>query len=422
MGLFLACLSLQALLPQQNAVPRLQYALWEARYPWLARSVDKLGLNTIASTWWFWGLGFALAGSLGLSAGRRAFVMMRTGPSPRGSQIALGVIPSGQSLPEVTAVLRHRGYATSVSQEGVAGRKGTPGSWGSLLFHGGLVLLFLGVLLSSATRFRGFVELAPGQTFQETNGYLVERRGVLAPQGLDLSVTVLEMGVAFWPDATVKDIWAQVAVQEGDSPVVEGVVRRNQSLRVQGTLQGTSLTLGSPFGAAALLRYTPADGSGPLQGYVHFPAESPQNRFTIPGAGLETEAALLGPWRQALEGPSSSSPPFLQLTLRGEGTTPVPHDLGLGESMAVAGGELAFDSMKPWALFMVSQDRGLPVMVLGGLAAVAGLALALFIIPRWVWIRPADGGWQVTGQTPWAEASFLVEMRRIAVEIEGSRQ
>ena len=417
MGLFLACLLLQALLPQQDAVPRLQYALWEARYPWLARLVDLLGLNRIASTWWFWGLGFSLAGSLALSAGRRAVAMIRSGPSPRGSQIALGVVPSGESLGEVTAVLRHRGYAISGSQEGIMGHKGTLGSWGSLLFHGGLVLLFLGVLVSSATRFRGFVELASGQAFQESNGYLVERRGVLSPRGLDFSATVVEMGVAFWPDDTVKDIWAQVVVQDEESPVVEGMVRRNQSLR----LQGTVLNLGSPFGAAALLRYIPSDGSGPLQGYVHFPAESPQNRFTIPGAGLGVEAELLGPWRQALEGTPSSSPPSLRLTLGGEGGAPAPHELGLGQSVAIAGGELAFDSLKPWALFMVSRDRGLAIMILGGTIALVGLALALFVFPRWISIRPAEGGWQVTGQTPWAVSSFQAEMRRIRVQIEGSK-
>ncbi len=418
MGLFLACLLLQALLPQLGAVPRLQYALWEARYPWLAQGVDVLGLNRIASTWWFWGLGFTLAGSLALSTGRRAVAMIRSGPSPRGPQLVLGVIPLGESPQGVPAILRHHGYATSISRAGVEGRKGTAGPWGSLLFHGGLVLLFLGVLVSAASRFRGFVELASDQAFQESSGYLVERRGVLSPRGLDFNATVLEMGVAFWPDASVKDIWAQVVVREEGSPFVEGVVRRNQNLRVR----GTSLTLGSPFGAAALLQYTPSDGSGPLQGYVHFPAESPQNRFTIPGAGLVAEAELLGSWRQALERVAPSSPLVLRLTLVGEGNAPPPHELGLGESLAVAGGELTFAGLKPWALFMVSRDRGLPIMILGGLIALAGLALALFVAPRWVWVRPTEEGWQVRGQTPWEGASFRSEMRRIMVEMEGSRQ
>lgn len=415
MALFVTCLAIQALLPQRGTISTVQYALWQARYPPLARILETLGMDQVSSTPWFLALGFALAVSLGSSTARRAVSLLRHDPVPHGPEVTQEVWPSDKNMPEVARALRRRGYAVTLTQEGLSARRGMLASWGSLGFHGGLVLLFLGALVSAATRFTGFVELAPGQVFDEGSGYVAQRSGPLASQAPALSLAVLETEASFWPDGTVKDIWAHIALQEGDGSFAEGIVRRNQDL----SLGASSVTLGSPFGPAVLLRYEPGGGEKVVQGYVHFPSDgqSFRNRFIVPTVGVEVQVELEGPWPAVLEGGELALPPRLLVTATDAERGLVREELVLGQAAAVTGGDLRFVSLEPWALFMVARDRGLPILIVGSVLALVGLALALFIVPRWVWVTGRNDGWRIVGRSPWAVSSLLVELRALEMEL-----
>lgn len=419
MALFLACLAVQAMLPQRGAMSPVQYALWQAQHPVLARGVNVLGFDSIATTPWFWALGFALAGSLAMSALRRAVGLLHRGHQPRGHTIALEISPA-RPLVDVAASLRRRGYALQESEGGLIGRKRVWSSWGSIIFHGGLVMLFLGVLVSVGTRFTGFVELAPGQTFQERSGYLQTRSGALASEHPEFTTSVLETGIAFWPDDTVKDVWARVIVQETGNTATKGTIRRNQSVRTG----PSSVTLGSPFGPAVLMRYAPASQTEVLEGYVHFAADGlpPRNTFVIPGTGLEAEAELVGPWQEVMEGTSPARPLSVSLVLPNGEKGVIRWELALGETVSVPGGELSFVSLEPWVLFMVSRDSGLRIIVVGGLVALIGLSVALFIVPKWLYVLPHGNGWRFVGQTPMGTALLHRELDGIADEnrVDGS--
>lgn len=413
MTAFGSCLVIQAIVPQHGTVPPLQYALWRARYGVLASGAEALGLDNISSMWWFWALGFALAASLALSVSQRAISLLKHGPEPRGATLSV-TCQSSVSSSELLAVLSEKDYRVFQTGLGLRARKGLLGPWGSLVFHGSLVMLIVGALISASTRFTGFVELAPGQRFNEANGYVAQRGGHFAAYDRNLTVDVQNISVEYWPDGSVKDIEAGVTLHEKNGSPESGEISRNKVLKAG----ESSMTLGSPQGPAVLLRFTPDNGGLASQGYVHFSeAEALLNSFSLPGSTSAVEAEITGPWREALTDYGGSQSLVMKLTMPDENGTNHTVEIALRQSASLHGGDLTFVDVESWALFMVSRDRGLPILVIGGILAIAGLALALFIAPRWLEVSSAEGGWHMTGQTPWNRDSIRKDLDDIVTAI-----
>ena len=424
MGLLLASLAAQALFPQQGRVSELQYTLWRANYPGLSRAVNVLGLDRVAAMAWFWGIGAALATSLGVSTLRRAMRLLRHGQLPRGARVEHWVADAPDALPRVAPTLGRLGYRVTAHQEGLAAQRGTFGSWGSILFHGGMLVLVAGAFLSAGVRFTGYVEIAPGQVFQPGDTYAQVRSGFLAHDQPQIWVNVEDIDVSFWPDGSVKEVQAEGVMWGRQGEESQGVARRNRTMKAG----GVTLTMGSPLGPAALLEYRPKGALAGGTGYVHFTEAGGRltNRFTLPGTATQVEASLVGDWRAALEGRAEALPPSLKVQIAGAGEDAVlqPKDaalveLQLGQSVALADGELRFAGLRPWVLFMISQDRGLPIMVAGGVVGLLGLTLALLMSPRWILVRRQSDGWQIEGRSPGSRTALRRDVEGLAQEMEG---
>jgi len=259
-------------------------------------------------------------------------------------------------------------------------------------------VLILGAFLSAATRFVGYVELAPGQVFQERSGYAQQRSGPLASSQPLLTAYVEELSVTFWPDGSTKDIHVQAVLNNGAGNEDAGDFGRNGTLQVG----ATTLTLGSPLGPAVLLRYTAEGASQADAGYLNFYEVAGRllNRVDLPGIEGSLQAELFGDWRAALEGKAGSSPVWLEMRPASSVAGAAQEKLPLGSKIPLAGGDLEFVALQPWALFMVSRDVGYPVLLAGAALAILGLTLALFISPRWAFLSRHSEGWQLTLQGP----------------------
>lgn len=407
MALLLACLALQAVIPQRGTVSDLQYTLWRARHPAVTGMMVALGLDRIASTLWFWCIGAALAAALSVSVARRTWRLLRHGPAPRGAELRQWSAGPQEALPLGARRLHSMGYAVKSDEAGLIARKGMVGPWGSLAFHAGLLVLVAGAFISAGTRFAGYVELAPGQAFGPEDAYAQIRKGVMVQGRPDVAVQMKSIAVSFWPDGMVKDLQADVALRGRNQQEVAGTIGRNHSIAIG----GVSLMAGSPLGPAVLLEYHAPGGQNPGSGYINFSDVGGRlvNRFTPPGSAAQVEVELVGDWRAALEGIGEASPPVLRLTTKDEKGAPMILALRRGESVTLAGGELRFVALQPWVLFMVSRDAGIPVMVVGGALGIVGLALALLVAPRWIQVRRQNNGWLVEGRASWGRDSLTRE-------------
>ncbi|MBI4312868.1 MAG: cytochrome c biogenesis protein ResB [Chloroflexi bacterium] len=414
MGLLLFSLAVQAALPQRGVATDLQYTMWRARYPFIARLAETTGLDRVASMPWFWAISVVLALALSVSVSRRAWRLARRGASPRGPRAEVSLAASSDVPANVESMLRSKRYAVATQGLGIAARTGAIGPWGSLLFHAGLLVLIAGAFLSAATRFVGYVELAPGQVFQERNGYAQQRSGPLASSQPMLTAYVEDLSLTFWPDGSVKSISANAALNSGSGGEDAGDIGRNGSLRVG----ATTLTLGSPLGPAALLRYTPNSDSQPAEGYLNFFEVSGRlvNRFNVPGTDASFQAEMSGDWRSALEGKPGAS---VWLEMRPERSAPgaARERVDMGAKMPLAGGTLEFAGVRPWALFMVSRDVGYPVLLAGALLAILGLTLALFVSPRWVFLSCNGDGWRLSLQGPGPRDRLERDLRALAASV-----
>lgn len=398
--MFLTAIVAQVLIPQRNSVAQDQLMLWKARYPMLAEIASVLGLHHIASTPWFWVLSIALIASIAASAVYRISRMMRSGSRLHGTKMLIREsMVSPTSPDQIASVLRERGntlIGLNSNRSSIKTRAGRLGQWGSIIFHGGLVIVFIGVVISSATRFTGFVELAPGQVFAENDGYAAERGGPYAKRDGGLLFGVDDISVTFWPDGSIRGISADI-VDGASTGVAEasGLIRRNKTIGIS----NSQVSIGASFGPSALLEYQPYQAADASYGYVNFERDADTaNQFQVPDPSIElVRASIEGDWREALGGSNNVDDLILALRVTGVDGVTTHHQLALTESLQLPNGAIRFVELRPWALFMITRDAGLRLIALGGLIGLVGLAMALFIEPRFVNPARVSNRWVLDG-------------------------
>lgn len=407
MLLFAGCLVLQALLPQKDIALAASYARFWNKLPFLKPAAIFTGMDRIASTAWFQVIWISLALCLALCIFRRVTEIKAGKTSAWRYEVTSKIADSGLPASAITGALRQRRFAPFLEGNSIYSQKGTQGLWGSVIFHAGILLVCAGVVLSSLTRFSGFVELAPGQVQEASRGYTGQQSRSNLHQVPEMSIFVSDINMAFWPDNTLRDLSSHVRIS-GRSGKAEGTITRNKSLR----LQGNSVNLGSRIGPAALLSYTGLKDSRTVQGYVNFPGESefPRNTFVVPGINLETAAELLGPWQASIMGEKVSSPVKLRLTLTDKLNQSAVKEIELRQAIPLEGGELRFIALEPWAVFQVIRDSGFPLLIAGILISLIGMALSFLIAPCRLKIIPEDDGWHITGYTSGSKSLLLKEL------------
>lgn len=366
----IAAISLQLLVPQhRNALPG-EYAAWNARYGELSNVLVLAGVDRVTSTPWFRTIVLLMSASMALSSILRGWRLVRTGPAVRGSVRYTRSMAVTTDVAVIAERLRQGRFQVSVAGGAINAHRGVAASWGSIAFHLGIVVIVAGSVVTSLTAFTGYVELAPGQMLtsgdQTTGGadYIVTNSRAEPEMTIRLDGVEVER----WPNGGAKQVRALLTVQRPDGTTQRQTVTRNNPLSVG----GADVTLGSPMGAA--VRFIYVDERGETSGgYVNLPetrTDSVPSVVRVPGTEFDVTV------RHAPEtGPTD------EVHVEYTDDRGVVRLLQRGEAIPAGEGQLVFESVETWALFMVSKDPGFSVMVAGGIAAIAGLALALFISP-----------------------------------------
>lgn len=243
---------------------------------------------------------------------------------------------------------------------------------GLLVFHVGLLLVFLLAGLTVLSRFDGHIEVMQGESF-EAQSVVVEERGWLHAGRLDrVQFTQREISVDYLPGLRRQSTTSTIEVPDDDGRVISLTIGDRHTVR----LQGYRIAATFNKGFAVVLGWHGDDGNT-AYGSIHFPSY-PENDWnqridwiTPGGELLQLELRL-------------AEPPFKADAAWALGRTDVPFTLHIdsegtalaaGDEARVAGGRISVEGLSMWMGYRVDYLPLLPWMLAAAFMAVAGLAL-----------------------------------------------
>jgi len=450
-----------SLVPQVVNSPGAVASLYRDQ-PVLAQVYQATGLFDVYGSWWFTLAYVLLLVSLASCLGPRTRALVRAlrrPPQPARELETLRHFAEGtvtgspeQAVDRARRVLRRRRYRLGRpnGEAAVAAEKGASREVGSLLFHGSVFLVVVGVLLGKGFGFTGQATLIEGETFTEAPASYDQppSRGRFFTEDMHrgFQVRIRAFEVSYRESGLPREFVTSVDVLE------EGRVVRREAIRVNHPLEHQGVKLFQQgYGWAPEVRVR-AQGRTVWDGPVVFLAGEDQDRrrpwrgviklpSLRPQVGLELRlfpdpvAALAGgPMLEARD-------PFLVFTAyrgdlkltRAQNVFDLDRTglkrfeeggIGAGQTATLPGGvEVTFTGLREYTQLRVARDPGKGLVLAGALLLLAGLLPALYGSRRKVWLRalpdPAGARIQVGGLALQRRAAFEEEFARLARDLAG---
>ncbi|GAB4339636.1 MAG: hypothetical protein Kow0089_12690 [Desulfobulbaceae bacterium] len=389
------------------------------KVPMLARGFDRFGLNSLELlNTIFWvvlsvfgiSLFFTVKRMIRQGRARRAaFSRFRDVDSIREMRrhmvIALPVSPSPETI---KTFFQRRGFRVSASDGADAGLllavRRDLGRWGVLLFHLTFFLFFLGGTASFLTRFTGYFELAPGETFTETyDGYIQKtpRPVFFGPEHV-FTMTLEEIRLSYWKPGEVRQRAAIVRLTDDDNTVLPV---KNISVNNPIRVGDRKIYQAGRHGFIASITVTDETGTR-AEGVIRFllgrkDAAELLTWVRLPGTRLDLKLELFTDMVRRIEGLEDYySSPFtgslIKVTSQEAGREPVFRGVLFGGGdLSFEGLTLHFDSLKPFTSFTVTRDYGVVIIFAGFVLLLLSLCITYFWVPERFWIALVDDGRKV---------------------------
>lgn len=408
------------------------------------------GLSYIFSAWWFVAIGLALIlNTLFCTLPRVRMVWRRTfREPPQFDRDSLSKLPNqrevgfSEPLDEVVARTRasllKRRYRLkeSVAPAGVSvfAEKGRFGAWGSLLFHLGLLVVFLGASFGALTNLRGRFVLTEGQTFTEAHGdYQQLREAPFFREGHQgFQVTLDKLYIKYDKQGSVADYFSDVTVFD------EGTKVKAQRVAVNNPLSYGNFVFfqSARYGFSPLLIIEDKDGRTLLRAFVSLNRVEKAGRvqwidtFSVPDTDLRISAQFypdaVAPGGLRLETKSIvPKRPALQLNVTQGKKVLFRGPLFLPGSVNFDGMALTFADVRQWSEFYVTKDLGIPVVFTGFWLAVFALGVRFLFAHKRIWLVLEPRRGRVTGAVAGTSdryhALFKQEFDKIVDELTQSQ-
>lgn len=350
-------------------------------------------------------LGLAIAWSLG----ERVVERLRRRPRRvegrfRAQLVWAEVATAAEAAGRLRVALRRGGYRVSEASEGgstvVVGRRGDLGFWGSVVFHLGLVVALVAIVLTLAGEWRGELQLVEGGVvaLDAPGAVSVQRLGPLGRGPPHLVARLGRVEARYQDDRFPVDYLAELAVLGESGAIRGGTVRVNQPL----VADGQRFFL-QRYGVAPVLEVRRGGETLLAAPVVLSVLEGREDRFDVPGTRDRVAVRWFGDPVREPGGVRSRSDeprhPALGLALEPGGSGPAarPMLLPLGEETSLGPYRVAFRELRRWVSFGVDRDPGTPVLVVALVLATVGLALRFWDHEREIRVRvdPDAGGARV---------------------------
>ncbi len=313
----------------------------------------------------------------------------------------------------------HRGEAATLRAS-----RGGGGILGSILFHGGLLMLGTGIFLGRQASMEGTIALTEGQVFDaSTDRFGVVTTGAFyAGDMSDLRFILASVEPAYvsrgatTPAVRIRDL-------TGAEPGGFQVVHVNRSSSVA----GFTVHLGTKTGYAPYIRVENDAGGVLHDGFTRLAAlgggSSTRHRDLIRlEKGVSSLEAELLPGDAAGNTRSGMDTPILKLLLHQNGETSEPVYLLPGQTGDLMGHTVMFGAVRRWAHVDVSDDPSLPFLLVACILGTAGLLVRFLCIRKEIVVRRCTRSGRtslcVSGGAEKYPASFREELVGVIDEIQ----
>lgn len=304
----------------------------------------------------------------------------------------------GAAVATICRELKRRGFSTHVSFAAgtwqIHGEKGDGGVLGSLLFHMGILLVLVAVLLSATASFRASVKLTEGQSFDaRVDAYGTQKAGrwYTAPRE-PLTFRLVRVD----PDYEVNGARTVASIVQ---PTLGGTVSRflaEAPVYINNGLEHAGVTIhqGRESGYAPMVVVENAMGKRLLEGYTRLATMAGPEResyldyvyFKDRQASLKLELLPDAAYRNGVYVARSGAlkKPVLHAVLLENGNPVFDQFVPVTRDVSAGGYTVYFGGVRRWSQIDVSDAPGVPVLIAATLLGSLGLALRLLRVRRHV--------------------------------------
>lgn len=372
------------------------YERLSTAHPDLAWFIATAGLDHIFGSIWFLAVMSLTALALSLTVADQFGRLMRI-KRPAGG--GMPVKPCGiaatfhadsmQGLSEISfcirTFLKDKGYRIIEFNKGkdrlsTVASKGRSGRWGMAIFHLGLLVVVLSGLWGMVFYSRGLAQVMLGETIQgHPSDWLFHDGGLLARElDTDFTMRLDEMKVDYWPDGRKRHIESRITVKTKDRPEISLPL----SVSTPIDYNGFTIYQGLDFGYAVTVAMKRA-GARTL--FTNFLLEQPASKTTLKGRMDFPSTPYI--FSMKLH-PDSQRPshilnnPVVDLTVLKDDIIRFSGRVPVGNGIMVDGNEVYIADVRYWAGIIVVTGYAIKGVYIGFIAALLGLFLHYFIIPR----------------------------------------
>ncbi len=401
----LAFLVVGSLLPDIDTMAEGEIVKASQARPYLYWLSGILRVQRLMSSPYFLALPVLIFLSTAVCTSRR--VLFRTRKEGGFTCEAAGITNMG--IRDIASLLSDQKWALREQANGLIADKGVSGFWGSVLFHAGLLLMFVAVVVSARTRF---------------NAELLLTEGFPVQLGSEAFVKIYKSnGLASLPQATIelkrfvptyeRDIYKK------DFSALLSVNGESREVHVNRPVEIGDFQLNlHRFGFAPSFRIADQAGREVLNATVNLVlADGASDSFLVPGTLYEVRAQFFPDFfsdggksrsRSALP----KNPVFL-LTVKHMGQQIGKGLIRLGDASEIGGLTITFDGLNYWTDMIVSKDHGVWLFAWSFVLIVLGLTVRFALPDKQLFITVSGKDITIKGWCKYYPSFFEDEVKTL---------
>lgn len=433
---------LYVLVPQEATREQIEFQQWQSRYPVLAWFCIQSGLTHLPKSFLFISIALFICASVLVCTLKRTVNLFSLSDNreipaaeflqqTKNSYFLQYAYSHDDLFEKLHVFLSKKRYQlvknTNLKDGQILAVKGGIGKWGSIIFHGSFLVVFLGVLVSTWTRFDANFILSEKQSMQgRPSEYLgVQRMPFASTHPFDFHFSLNKLVPS---DKFISHYVSEVEILENSDN------RHLQSIRPFHPLSYKGFTFyqkGYGFSPRFVIK---RNNEILFDAYVALHSEKADDKttyidyFTVPQTAYTIEAnfqpdkALKSHFFETgnLEIASVTG---IDIKVLQAGQILFQGPVTLNQPITLGNNTLTFSDLRFWCGFRVVKDSGITIIFTGFILGVIGLLVRVFNIKEKLLIEitsnDAGAGIDIYGSAEREKEIFSAKLSRIVKELEG---